>query len=86
LLNVTAVTDRCAADWGLHTTLTDNLAACAGLLDELVGDEAHRALIAGRIGQLSQALTDAPKSLGWKARARVGRRVRWYQLPEEVTR
>ncbi|HEY2127044.1 MAG TPA: hypothetical protein VGH77_07650 [Streptosporangiaceae bacterium] len=86
LLNVTAVTDRCAADWGLHTTLTDNLAACAGMLGELVSDEAHRARIAARIGQLSQALTDAPKSLGWKARAKVGRRVRWYQLPEEVTR
>ena len=86
LLNMTAVTDRCAADWGLHTTVTDNLSACADLLGELVSDEAHQARIAARIGQLSQALADAPKSLGWKARARVGRRVRWYQLPEEVTR
>ena len=45
-----------------------------------------RRRVRARIGQLSQALTDAPKSLGWKARAKVGRRVRWYQLPEEVTR
>ena len=47
---------------------------------------ADRDRIAARIGQLSQALDDAPKSMGWKARARVGRRMRWYELPEEVTR
>ena len=86
LLNVTAVTGRCAADWGLHTTVTDNLAACAGLLGELVASPGDRDRIAARIGQLSQALDDAPKSMGWKARARVGRRMRWYELPEEVTR
>ena len=66
--------------------MTDNLAACADMLGELVGDETDRARIAARIGQLSQALADAPKSMGWKARARVGRRMRWYQRPEEVTR
>jgi len=86
LLNVTAVTGRCAADWGLHTTVTDNLAACAGLLSELVTSAQDRDRIAARLGQLSQALDDAPKSMGWKARAKVGRRMRWYELPEEVTR
>jgi hypothetical protein len=83
---LTAVTGRCAADWGLHTTVTDNLARCAGLLGEFVASPGDRDRIAGRISQLSQALDDAPKSMGWKARARVGRRVRWYELPEEVTR
>ena len=86
LLNMTAVTGRCAADWGLHTTVTDNLAACAGLLGELVTSPQDRDRIAARISQLSQALADAPKSMGWKARAKVGRRMRWYELPEEVTR
>ena len=66
--------------------MTDNLAACAGLLPELVATPADRDRITGRIGQLSQALTDAPKSVGWRARAKVGRRKRWYQTPEEVAR
>jgi len=26
----------------------------------------------------------APKSLRWRTRARVGERVRWYELPEEI--
>jgi hypothetical protein len=33
---------------------------------------------------LLRAIEAAPKSLGWKARARVGERVRWYETPEEV--
>ena len=28
----------------------------------------------------------APKTMAWRMRARVGRRVRWYEVPEEVTR
>jgi len=35
---------------------------------------------------LRRALDEAPKSLRWKLRARVGERVLWYELPEEVRR
>ena len=33
---------------------------------------------------LGQAIDEAPKSTRWKMRARVGERVAWYSLPEEV--
>ena len=33
---------------------------------------------------LSKAIEATPKSLRWKARARVGERVRWYEQPEET--
>jgi hypothetical protein len=32
---------------------------------------------------LQDAIESAPKSLGWRMRARIGDRVRWYELPEE---
>ncbi|MGE5133311.1 MAG: hypothetical protein ACM32E_10430 [Gemmatimonadota bacterium] len=86
LLNLGPVAARCAADWGLYTTVTDNLRACADLLGELVPAAADRDRIGGRIAAVTGAVTAAPKSLGWQVRARVGRRMRWYQLPEEVTR
>jgi hypothetical protein len=66
--------------------VTDNLAACADLLDDLVAGAADRERIARRIAAVTEAVTAAPKSLPWQLRARVGRRIRWYQLPEEVTR
>jgi hypothetical protein len=85
-LNLSALGARCAADWGLYTTATGNLSACADMLGELVAGAADRERIAHRIAAINDALDAAPKSLSWQLRAKVGRRVRWYQLPEEVTR
>ena len=35
---------------------------------------------------LLAAIEAAPKSIGWRTRARVGERVRWYETPEEARR
>jgi hypothetical protein len=86
LLNLARLAKVCSEDWGLFTTLTDNLAACADRLARLSIGPPDAARIAGRIGVIRQALDDAPKSLPWRMRAKVGRRVRWYEVPEEVTR
>ena len=37
-----------------------------------------------RLGELWRRIDDEPKSGRWRLRARVGDRVRWYELPEEV--
>jgi hypothetical protein len=45
----------------------------------------HQAgLVARRVGQITEALAGAPKTLKWRGRAKIGRRVPWYDLPEEV--
>jgi hypothetical protein len=85
-LNLARMAEVCGARWGLYTTVTDNLAGCADLLGELVATPADRIRIAGRIQTVSRALQEAPKTVSWRARARVGRRVRWYEVPEEVVR
>lgn len=85
-LNLPQLARVCGADWGLFTTLTDNLAACSAMIGELVAEEQARARIQARIEAIQQGLDAAPKTLGWRVRAKVGRRVRWYELPEEVTR
>jgi hypothetical protein len=86
LLNLGPVVSRCASDWGLYTTVTDNLAAGAEMLGSLVTADADRSRIATRIGAITGALAAAPKSVSWQLRAKVGRRKRWYELPEEVVR
>jgi hypothetical protein len=85
-LNLAQLARVCGADWGLYTTVTDNLAACSSELAQLVADESARAIIQARIETIRKGLAAAPKSLAWRMRAKVGRRVRWYQLPEEVNR
>ena len=70
-----------ADDWGLHRTLQLNTArvreAAQGL--EVDGDRVN-----GRLDELWARIDAQPKSLKWKFRARVGDRVSWYELPEEV--
>ena len=59
--------------------MTENLGTCAGRLGGLVSAGPDRERIRGRIGTVAAAMAAAPKTLGWQLRARVGRRVRWYQ-------
>jgi hypothetical protein len=76
-----------AEDWGWWRTTTGNLDRVVelvrGELSRLVPsdapfDPAEQALVV-------RAHADAvPKSLRWKIRSRVGERVQWYELPEEV--
>jgi len=68
-------------DWGFYTTTTDNLQKLPGLVALL--DDALAAQVA-RAGEEIVALLDrAPKTRAFKLRARVGRRVQWYELPDE---
>ena len=80
LLNLTPVAARCGADWGLYTTVTDNLGACADMLGDL---PAARPTGSGsrQDRHHHRRATAAPKSLSWQLRAKVGRRVRWYSCP-----
>src|SRR4029077_8230978 len=80
LARLVQVTSR---DWGWYTTFTDNLERLTPEENSPLPADAA-AQIADRVAALQQALAAAPKSLGWKARAVAGRRVPWYELPEEI--
>ena len=79
--------DRLAAvtggDWGWFTTARDSLARIRDRV-AMAGPLAELATL--RLDAIGAAMDDAPKSLRWRARARVGRRVPWYELPEEHVR
>jgi hypothetical protein len=68
-----------ARDWGFHRTATANLAA---LRDTLAGN-GSAATVRGRVDALLGAIEAAPKSVRWRARARVGERMRWWQDVDE---
>jgi hypothetical protein len=68
-------------DWGLHRTMQLNSSRVRAAAGELGVDAG---LINERLDQLWQRIDAQPKSLKWKLRDRVGDRVSWYELPEEV--
>ena len=72
----------CSGDWGVYTTFWKSLEALNAWTDghEVSGKE----VIQLRIQKLMSMMEAAPKSFGWKMRARIGERTRWYELPDEV--
>jgi len=85
-VNARYLESACADDWGLYTTVADNLARLRDLLGELVVHAEAAARIDARAADLAGRLKSAPKSPRWRLRAKVGRRKRWYETPEEVVR
>jgi hypothetical protein len=68
-----------AADWGLWRTATLVLERVGAYLRErpaLAQAHANAEALSLRIEQM-------PKTRGWRLRARIGERKRWYQLPED---
>jgi hypothetical protein len=81
-INIDYLASLAGDDWGLWKTTTMVAERADRLARELDGF-GGRGVIHGRVRGYLQALEDAPKSRGWKIRARIGERKRWYELPEE---
>jgi hypothetical protein len=81
-INIAYIAALAGDDWGLWRTTTMVAERTDKLARELDGFEG-RGVIHERVRAYLQALEDAPKSRGWKFRAKIGERKRWYELPEE---
>jgi len=72
-----------AGSWGFYHTVDLNLSKvdeyAKRVLDHEMADTVSRAT-----ANLKEAMESSPKSMKWKMRARVGEKVTWYELPEEV--
>lgn len=85
-LELPRLEEVCGADWGLFTTAGDNLDSLDGMRAELPLAADASARLDERIEAVRRALDGAKKTMAWKVRAKVGRKVRWYETPEEVHR
>ena len=82
MINRHRLAEVLGGDWGFHTTVGDNvnkLPAVVKSLDNGMGKGVLQACT-----RLADHLAEIPKSTAFKLRARVGRRVRWYEEPEEA--
>jgi len=86
-INTTILTRTLSNDWGFWRTVTGNLNLVDGKLGEYsaLTDE-DRSIVHKQINALLQNIEAAPKSLGWKVRARIGEKVKWYKDVEELSR
>ena len=76
-----------AGDWGWWRTATMNLDKLVQLAGHDHADllpEARRFEPAEQARTIRTACDEVPKTMKWKLRAKVGDRVQWYEVPEEV--
>jgi hypothetical protein len=75
-IDLERIASVCSVDWGWYRTATGNL-------QRLISGD-HQQQASKRAGELMEHIDDAPKSRRWRLRAKLGERVPWYQLPEDV--
>lgn len=78
------IVDLMRQDWGFYYTFTTNLKRVPEFFAEFPSlGETERGIVRARIEELLHAIEQAPKTLGWKMRAKIGTRARWYQEVSE---
>ena len=83
LFNAAYVAGLLAKDRGFWYTVTTNLRGVIDLLPAMEAlSEEEKGITASRITELLAYIEREPKSLRWKMRARIGPRMRWYELVE----
>lgn len=86
VINIDRIARFLAKDWGLWRTTTMNLdkvKQMAGHYSQLNDDE--QAQVAIQVDKSLASIEAEPKSRGWKLRARIGDRVKWYKDVDEVS-
>lgn len=87
IINAAVIARTLGSDWGFWRTVTGNLKVLEEVLGEYEGlEEEDRTIVRERIKELERRIEVQTKSLAWKARARIGERVKWYKDVEELER
>lgn len=87
-INGAYVAELLSGDWGFYKTATTNLQHVRdnSLYEFDVYSEQDRRAVTDRIEDLLEKIEAHPKTLAWKARAKIGTRVKWYEDVDELVR
>lgn len=80
MINARYVAKLMSVDWGFYYTSTTNLGRIRTAVEGVAAlDDAQRGRICEQADLLSKYIEEAPKSWGWKNRAKVGNKKIWYK-------
>jgi hypothetical protein len=82
LINGRYLARLCAEDWGVYKTLTINIANVLNVITQFDLETGDEKMVQDRLENILNMIERFPKGIKWKARARIGEKVRWYELPE----
>jgi len=80
-LNGKYIAKMLSDDWGFYYTVTENIKKFIDFVPTVQElDQAQKDLVISRAKKLHQLIEDIPKTGGWKRRAKVGTKQRWYKF------
>ena len=80
VVNIGLVAAVCAKDWGWWRTLTMNLRKVEQMASSYQAlEEGEKQRVAEQVDAALTRIDGEPKSIGWKMRAKVGDRKKWYR-------
>ena len=82
-INVNYIAKRCAQDWGLYHDVTLNLGLCSKRASTCGLTAIEFSSVQDSIDRLTAALEQAPKSVSWRLRAKLGTRRPWHDEIED---
>ena len=78
-INARYVARLMSDDWGFYYTSTTNLARIKEAMQKVAAlTDEHRAMIGAKADQILKHIEDAPKTMKWKLRAKIGIKQQWY--------
>lgn len=83
-INLDRLCNLLSQDWGLCHTVQINLERVRASAGGIGLTSLEEGQIGHQVESLLHAIDSFPKSLRWKARAQIGERLPWYDLPDEV--
>ena len=79
-VNAHRIAELCAGEWGLWRTTSMNLEKVRDYLPHFDLSDEDRSIVAQRVAELLKAMDDYPKGTKWRLRAKVGDKVKWYNV------
>jgi hypothetical protein len=84
VINGKRLAELCSHDWGIYKTFTLVLNKTAIMAERFDLNPKDRELVKERMKRIFELIEHEPKSVSWKARAKIGDKVPWYKLPDDM--
>ncbi|KLU62725.1 hypothetical protein CEB3_c09270 [Peptococcaceae bacterium CEB3] len=84
VINRDIIAERTAKDWGFFHTIELNLAKLRILIKDYELEEKDRERILQAVKTILEVMNSSKKGLNWQMRSKIGEKLVWYKLPEEV--
>lgn len=73
-------------DWGWYTTIIDNLMIIESMIPKYLQNVKDIQNVKANLEWIRNNVKESSKTIKWKMRNIIGRRIKWYEEPEEVRR